>query len=314
MTIRSSLLVIAAIAVLSSSALATTPWGITVGTATYDGSQQLTFSGVTADIQYSVGSYKWTKVNSTWYGANAAASPGASYALHREFDAMGLFFRADESAAHFLVFTGMPEAGVTASSIGYGNRVLGPGDLKIDTGGNTYGVGLRLDNLLWAINENETNPAYKIYNAATGAVMDIHSQDAGTRGEVELNPTWGHVDNYNLAAGSDYGYAFYVDGSGAQTGTNTVAFADTGVSLSGYHVYSYDVSVPWSAIGSDYSEFEMTASWRPDCGNDLITGSFSGSGGTPNEPPVPEASTMMLAISGLGAVAGLRKRTSRRTA
>jgi hypothetical protein len=296
---------------LSSGAFAYDFWGITMGTALYNGSQQLTFTTPSTDIQYEVGAYKWTKVGSTWYGGASgfpAASPGPSYPkLQRECDAMGLFFQAKQDAAYFTVITGMPNTGITASEVGYYNRQFGPGDLKIDVNGTSYGVGFRAGGLLWAVDPSTTAPWYKIYNA-DGTVMSIFSRDAGTLGDIVQDPTWGHVDNHPLkdTPYDPHGYAFYVDGTGTQKGTTTVTATATDVVLDGVHIYSYQVAVPWDVIGISAATFDLTASWRPDCGNDLIFKEFKGD--KPGMPSVPEPFSVMLAAMGLSAVAAYRRR------
>jgi len=98
-----------------------------------------------------------------------------------------------------------------------------------------------------------------------------------------------------MAAGADAGFAFYVAGSGTDNGDAAVNFGATGLALTGYNVYAYCIDVPWSSIGITGDNFDFRASWRPDCGNDLIGGDFSGS--KPNKP-VPEPASMLLATLG----------------
>lgn len=305
--VKKVLSIIFALSLLSTGAFAYDLWGITMGTQVYDGAPQLTFNGVAASgAQYAVGSYKWTWVDSAWIGPNAPASPGLGYNdVHRSFDAMGLFFKADAEAARFAVLTGMPQTGTTAASAGYGTRVFGPGDLKIDIGASTYGVGLRLDNLLWAVDPATTSPYFKIYKAE-GGVDSIYARDAGTLGRVELNPRWDHVDHYGLAANDPAGYAFYVKDTGSLAGSATVAFGDTGLTLGTGHVYVYEAVIPWATLGIDPGAFEMTASWRPDCGNDMVVGHFSGTT-PPNPPDIPEPMSLLLALGGLSSIAAVRR-------
>jgi hypothetical protein len=301
--------------VLSGGAYAYDFWGITMGTATcpINNSTQLTFTAPSADIQYEVGGYKYTKVGSTWYGSFPAASPGASYpVLQRECDAMGLFFTAKADAAYFRIIAGMPNTGVTASEIGYYNRQFGPGDLKIDVkGGSTYGVGLRDGGLLWAVNPGSTAPWYQIYNA-DGTVASMYSRDAGTIGNVVEDPTWAHVDNHPLkdTPYDPHGYAFYKAGTGTSSGAATISVAQTGVFLNGVELYCYEAIVPWDVIGIDPAAltFDLEASWRPDCGNDLIFKEFKGD--KPGTPDIPEPYSVMLAVMGLSAVGAYRKRRS----
>jgi hypothetical protein len=278
-------------------------WGITMGTTIYQGAPQLTFSGVAASgVQYAVGSYSWTLVDSTWYGPHAAASPGLGYnGIHRNFDAMGLFFKPQADVAKFMIITGMPQTGVDAAIAGYGNRKFGPGDLKLDIAGKTYGVGFRLSNLLWAVDPNTTSPYFKIYKAE-GGVDSIYARDVGTLGRVELNPRWARVDHHSMPAYDPRGYAFFVSGTGSLVGSASVSHADTGLTLGTGRVYAYEASVPWSAIGIHSGAFQITASWRPDCGNDMIVGNFCG-----NRPVIPEPMSILLAISGFSTLAVARR-------
>lgn len=298
--------VLVTLTLLSSSAFAYDFWGITLGTEYYSGASQLTFSGVgDSGAQYVVGGYKYTKVDSTWLGQFAAASPGASYACHRTFDAMGLFFKAEADFARFMIITGMPQTGATAADAGYGSRQFGPGDLKIDSGGNTYGVGLRLSNLLWAVDPNTSSVHYKIYQA-TGGVDSIFARDNGTLGDIELNPRWAHVDHYTMPANDERGFAFYVSGSGLPIGSADVAFTNTGVTLGSSAVYAYEAVVPWAALGINPGSFEFKASWRPDCGNDFLGAVFTGT--RPETPDVPEPCSIVLAITGLAGLTAARRR------
>jgi len=302
------LLLTLAFALIPVGAFAYDFWGITMGTTVYQGAPQLTFSGVAASgAQYAVGSYSWTQVDSIWYGPNAAASPGLGYNnIHRNFDAMGLFFLPQADVAKFMIITGMPQTGVDAAIAGYGNRIFGPGDLKLDISGNTYGVGLRLSNLLWAVDPGTTSPYFKIYKAE-GGVDSIYARDAGTLGRVELNPRWDHVDHPGMPDNDPRGYAFFVSGSGNLVGSASVSHADTGLTLDTGRVYVYEASVPWSAIGINSGTFQMRASWRPDCGNDMIVGNFSGS-----RPVIPEPMSLLLAIGGFSALAVARRWDKRR--
>jgi len=294
-----------AIALLSTGAFAYDFWGVTIGTEVYSGAQQLTFSGVAdSGAQYAVGSYNYTKVDSTWYGPHAAAAPGLGYGnIHRDFDSMGLFFLAEADTARFMIIAGMPQTGASAASVGYGTRLFGPGDLKLDFAGNTYGVGLRIDNLLWAVDPATTSPYFKIYKAEGGA-DSIYARDAGTLGRIERDPRWDHVDHYNLPAGDPVGYAFYVKDSGTLVGTAGVTFADTGLMVETGHVYAYEVSVPWTALGIDPGDFTLGASWTPDCGNDLLSATFTGT----RPPDVPEPMSVLLALSGLASIAAARRK------
>jgi hypothetical protein len=296
---------------LSGGAFAYDFWGITMGTELYNGAQQLTFTAPSSDVQFEVGGYKWTKVGSTWYGGSTgfpAASPGPSYpTLQRQCDAMGLFFKAQSDGAHFVVVTGMPNTGITASEIGYGNRQFGPGDLKIDVNGVSYGVGFRAGGLLWAQDPSSTAAWYQIYNA-DGTVANMHARDAGTLNKVVVGANWAHVDNHPLkdTPYDPHGYAFYIAGTGTQTGTAGLTITPTGVSLNGVELYTYEAVVPWETIGITTNAYDLVASWRPDCGNDLIFKEFKGD--KPNMQIVPEPFSMLLAAIGLSAVAAYRRR------
>jgi len=300
-------LAIAALLSMSISGFASDFWGITVGTATYGGATQLTFSGVGSDVQYVPGSYQYTEVNSTWYGPFTAASPGAGYAASAKCDADGLFFKSDGVNAMFVVVTGDPQTGFTAPELGYGTRQFGPGDLKIDTGSGTYGLGMRVSNLTW--NLGSTNePEFQITKAGSGATDSLNARNAGTVGTVALNPQWDHVDNASLPATNPAAYAFFGSGTGTNVGSDTVSVIDTGVNLNGADIYAYEVTVPLATLGLTGPNYSFDASWRPDCGNDLITASFSGTN-TVGSPTVPEPMSLMLAALGLAGI-GLRKRRS----
>lgn len=301
------LVIIVACASVGTSAMAYDFWGINVGIGTYGGSSQLTFSGVSqSGAQYVVGGYKYTCVDGTWLGPFPAASPGEGYLASRTSDAQGLFFRADADAARFVVITGASQYGRPAPEVGTGTRLFGPGDLKIDIGGNTYGVGLRQNNLLWAIDPLTTNPEYKIWH--NGQVDSIYARDAGTLGCVELNPRWDRVGHSTLPSNSDMASAFYVKGSGMTVGSAAVSFQDTGLSMYNARVYAYQISVPWTVLGVDRSDFTMHASWRPDCGNDVIGADLYGSVSS-QRAVVPEPSALAGLLSGMiGLVGLLRKR------
>jgi len=205
----------------------------------------------------------------------------------------------------------MPESGVTASSVGYGNRQFGPGDLKLDVTDplthavTTYGVGLRNGGLLWAQQPSSTAAWFQVYNPAMQKIA-MTSRDAGTKGTIVANPNWGHVDNHLMAAYDPHGYAFFVAGSGTQVGsTESITVEGTGVSLNGVQIYSYEIVVPWSALGISTSLYDLEASWRPDCGNDLIYKRFNGS--KPGKV-VPEPYSIMLAAMGLSAIGVFRRK------
>ncbi len=114
------LVVILACASVVSASVAADPavynfWGISLSTATYDGSSQLTFTGVgQSGAQYAVGGYQYTSVDNTWLGPFPAASPGAGYLASRRSDAEGIFFEADADAAKFVIITGAAQYGLPA--------------------------------------------------------------------------------------------------------------------------------------------------------------------------------------------------------
>lgn len=302
------LIIILACASVGTGALAYDFWGISVGIGTYDGSSQLTFSGVSqSGTQYVVGGYKYTGVDSTWLGPFPAASPGEGYLASRRSDAQGLFFRADSDAARFVIIAGAAQYGLPAPEVGTETRLFGPGDLKIDIGTDTYGVGLRQSGLLWAIDSSTTNPEFKVWH--NGQADSINARDAGTLGIVELDPRWDRVGHGTLPSDSDMASAFYVSGSGTTVGSATVDFEYTGLSISGAKVFAYKVAVPWSVLGIDSEDFAMRASWRPDCGNDILSADFS-MGASANSPVVPEPSVSAGILSGIvGLVSVCRKKS-----
>ena len=110
-----------AMALLSTGAFAYDFWGITVGTESYAGGTQLTFDGLAGtDIQYTVGGYSYTRVDSTWYGPFPAAYPGATYAVHRKVDAQGLLLQTRPGRAQVGRHRRTPQTGVAAPEVGYG--------------------------------------------------------------------------------------------------------------------------------------------------------------------------------------------------
>ena len=297
--------VIISLLALSGSAFAYDFWGIHTGTATYGGGTQLTFDGAGASgTQYVVGGWKYTRVDSQWEGPFAAPIPGEGWLASRRSDAMGLFFKPDANAARFMVITTSSQTGQGAPELGYDKRMFGIGDLKIDTAAGTYGVGMRISDLLWAENPAATQSQYQIY-MASGGTGSMNARDAGTLGTVAFDPTWARVGNQSLPNGSDHASAFFVSGTGSNVGSATVSFNDTGIAYNGAHVYAYEVAVPWAALGLNPSNNSFTASWRPDCGNDLITGDFSM---MTMAAPVPEPCTMITLAGGLLGLLATRKR------
>jgi len=289
---------VAVLAAVSANAFAYQFWGVNVGTATYGGATQLTFDGLNGSgIQYAVGGWKYTRVDGAWQGAFAAPIPGEGWLASRKSDAQGIFFKSEATSARFTIVTTTSQNGSLATELGYDKRLFGPGDLKIDANGKTYGVGMRTGNLLWAEAPSSTAPQFQIYGA-DGGIMNMRSRDAGTLGSVVEDPLWARAGNQDLAADSDNRFAFFVNGTGSAVGSATVSFADTGLFMNGAHVYSYEVAVPYSELGlTDGQSFG--ASWRPDCGNDVIRSNFSRS---ISSAPVPEPATI---VSLAGGMAGL---------
>ena len=204
--------------VVGANAFAYQFWGVNVGTAAYDSSTQLTFDGLSGSgIQYAVGGWKYTRVDGQWFGAFAAPIPGEGWLASRRSDAQGIFFKSDGANACFTVVTTASQNGQLATELGYDRRLFGGGDLKIDVGGHTYGVGMRNSNLLWAENPSATQPQYQIYGA-DGNIISMNSRDAGTLGSVVQDPDWARAGNQSLPADSDYRFAFFVNGTGSVVG------------------------------------------------------------------------------------------------
>ncbi|MCE5323872.1 hypothetical protein LLG46_11235 [bacterium] len=292
---------------LGTCAFAYDFWGINIGKGSHNGYTGTTFDGVaTSGAQYVVGGWKYTCVDGTWSNASEAPSPGEGYLASRKSDAQAIFFKPGVSTADFVIIATSSQNGQGAPELGYDKRLFGPGDLKIDIGSMTIGVGLRLDDLLWAQNPSSRQAHYQIYGV-DNKVLDMHSRDAGTCGDVELNPTWGRVGSQSLSAGNIRNSAFFVSGSGTSIGSADVDFEYTGVTYNGAKVFAYTVSVPWELLGQSASNYSFTASWRPDCGNDVLGTDFSGSAiGTP--PSVPEPGSIVALASGLIALIGSKMR------
>jgi hypothetical protein len=298
-----TILCLAAVAVASAGAAhAYEFWGVTVGTQSYNGSNQLTFDGLAqSGIQYTVGGYEYTRVDSQWLGPFPAADPGAAFLTSRKCDAQGLFFKADEEGAKFTIITGSLQTGATAPDCAMGARRFGPGDLKIDVGGVTYGVGLRLSGLTWAVDPATTDPNYRLISA-NGGYENIYARDAGTLGRVEAHPRWARCGNPALPSDSNRTHAFFVSGSGTLVGEATVGFYSTGLTLGLAPICAYEVRMPWSAIGLASAPQAFNASFRPDCGNDLLSMQV-----IPNDQiSTPEPSTWLALAGGLAAL-GVRR-------
>jgi hypothetical protein len=118
------------------------------------------------------------------------------------------------------------------------------------------------------------------------------------------------VDNHPLkdVPYDPHGYAFYVDGTGTANGSATLSVEQTGIFLNGVELYCYEAIVPWAAIGIDSADDIFTASWRPDCGNDLIYKQFTSN--KPGMTIIPEPFSVVLATMGLSAVAAYRRKRS----
>jgi hypothetical protein len=279
-------------------------WGITLDKASYlDSDQNLTFNGVAdSGVQYVVGGYKYSCVDGEWGGPYEASSPGPSYRASYRSDAQGLFFKATTENAKFFIITGSNQNGNGMPEVGFGTRQFGPGDLKIDISGTTYGIGLRNDNLLWAVDPNPTQTEFKIYKS-DGSIDNINARDGETLGRIEKDPQWDRVGNTNLSANDPKSYAFFVKNSGELMGNATISFEATGIRLCNEMVYGYEVSVPWDVLGQSADNYSFDASYRPDCGNDIIYGNFNGGLNTPNTVPEPSSllalSTFMISIFGL---------------
>jgi hypothetical protein len=151
----------------------------------------------------------------------------------------------------------------------------------------------------------------------------MHARDVGTLGDIELNPQWARMGNSTLAAGSDLASAFFKSGSGRAIGSAAVDFTTTDVSLSGVGINVYTISVPWKALRGSWDNYSFDVSWRPDCGNDIINGSFVAGRGPspkpmslapvwqagPSPESVPEPSSMLaLLIGSAGLTAVMRRK------
>jgi hypothetical protein len=293
---------------ISTSAFSYDFWGISVGSANYRGSTHTTFDGVDdSGASYVVGGWKYTRVDGAWSDASVAPSPGEGYLASRKSDAQAIFFKPGQTTADFVIIATSSQTGQGAPELGYDKRMFGPGDLRIDIGSMTLGIGLRLDDLLWAQNPSAKQSQYQIYGV-DNKKMDIYSRDAGTLGDVEINPTWGRVGNQGLTIGSDRASAFFVSGSGTNVGSATVDFEYTGVSYNGARVFAYTVSVPWELLGQNTNNYSFTASWRPDCGNDVLGANFQGSSLLTVTPPVPEPGSIVALSSGIIGLIGSRRR------
>lgn len=300
-----TLVVIVVSVFAGTSAFAYNFWGVDVGTAYYDNATQLTFDGLSGSgIQYAVGGYKYTRVDNQWLGAYDAPIPGAQYLAGRRSDAQGIFYKTEGDSLKFVVVTTASQNGQSATELGYDKRLFGPGDLKLDINGTTYGVGMRTSNLLWAQDPSSKLAQYQLYNV-NNSVINMRSRDMGTLGDVEANPLWARAGNQNLSATSDNRFAFYVNGTGQKTGSANVSFADTGLFMNGAHVYAYEVTVSKDVFGWAGNN-SFGASWRPDCGNDVISATFNNTP-QPMVAPVPEPSAIICLAMGLSGLI-VRKR------
>lgn len=292
-----------------SSAFAFDFWNgaVSIETALYPDSsnQYLDFTTTgTEDNWYQVGCYPYARVNGVWESAYAAdPGPGAGN-IHLYADAMAIFFSYDATQLSFMIITGMPSTGFTAPSW-YGEREFGPGDLKIDVNGETYGIGMRDGGLNWA--GYPITAAYHYIREAGSSntiAADQNVRDEGNKGQIKLNPTWYHTNNDKLGDFDvDRTYAFFDASTGTNVGTAIVNVFDTALTISDgadpISVYAYEVIIPRSALGMTSDEFDFMASWRSDCGNDIISMRFT---------EAPEPGSMIAILTGLIGLIGIRRR------
>jgi hypothetical protein len=322
MSHRSILPLTAALICLSAPAFAYNFWGATLTTANHGSDlNQLAFTNVGINgIKGVGGSYKYTRIDTDWSGPNSPASPGLGWGgIHYKFDAMGLFFKAEADEARFMIFAGMPVGGTTAGVLGYPiSLTFGPGDLRIEAGADNYGVGLRKGDLNWTL--GSSSPYFQIHSAIDGSVpaTDVRKSGSvtgndiiGYTGTINKNPAWYHTDNPGLDTTDPLGqrFAFFDSASGQkQADSAAVSYADTGIALEGYHVYAYEARVPWEALGIDHpgDDYDFWASSRPDCGNSIIKGHFTGKREIP--PPIPEPNSVLLMLGGMAAFGLVRRR------
>ena len=68
-------------------------------------------------------------------------------------------------------------------------------------------------------------------------------------------------------------------------------------------MYAYEASVPWDVLGMSARSYSFRASWRRDCGNDVIGREFEMSA-----LGVPEPGSLGALATGLIGIASRRKR------
>lgn len=304
-----TLVVIAVMIMAGSSAFAYDFWNgaVSIGTAVYPGSsnQHLDFTTTGGgDSWYQVGGYPYARVNGVWSSAKAAdPGPGAGN-IHLYSDAMGMFFKHDATQISFMIITGLPSTGYKASQW-YGDREFGLGDLKLDINGETYGIGMRNGGLKWAeYTPTESYHHIREAGASNTIAPNQHVRDAGNIGQVKKNPTWYHTNNPDLGnIDVNRTSAFFDAASGTSTGSATVNVYDTLLDLidgsDPINVYAYEVVVPLSALEMASGDFSFMASWRPDCGNDIISKNFT---------VAPEPGSMIAIITGLIGLIGIKRR------
>ena len=166
-----------------------------------------------------------------------------------------------------------------------------------------------------------------------------------TQGGVVTNVTWqgsyqDFVNSQNPAAPNTVSFdiAFWADASGqpgASLLSQTIAYASVtatlvGFSATGLNVFDYQVALPtpflaqpgttyWLSIFSNSSSFSPLWGWRSGSGGDGLTfqQNFSTGGSTLTGPdrafalvgaPVPEPGSVVLLVSGLAAIALIRRR------
>ena len=296
-----TVIIVAAMVLAVSNAFAYEFWDGAISIDSVSNNQYLNVTTAGSDDSwYEVASYPHAVVNGVTVNADPA-TPGTGYGnLHLHTDAMAMFFKYDSSKATFLMISGMPRAGVEARQW-YGERKFGPGDLKIDVNGLTYGIGMRDGGLRWDMYDA---PHQAIHEAASGAIAQNQSvRDTGNMGQIKLNPDWYHVDNPSVF-GVDKAYAFFDAASGTSAGAAEVNIWETDILLgedpNPISLYAYEVVVPWSTIGFATGDISLTASWRTDCGNDIIKKTFIAE--------LPEPGSLIAILTGLIGFIGYKRR------